>query len=68
MEESGNDAKEVAERQVAVGNQALHLIELGEVRGVQGLVAEHAVNREVLGRLELLLQRSRGARSRREAR
>ena len=53
-EERLHHADEVAERQAVVSDDALDLVELGEVRRVQALVAEDAVNRKVLDRLEAL--------------
>ena len=49
-------ADQVTERQVAVGDESFELVELGEVRRVEILVSEDAIDREQLGRLELFLQ------------
>ena len=54
-EELVDRGDEVAERQVVVGDDALDLVELGQVRRVERLVTDHTVNRKVLGRLKLLL-------------
>ena len=42
-----HEANQVAEREAKVSNDALDLVELGEMRGVDGLVAEDAVDGEV---------------------
>ena len=55
-EELVEDADEVAQGQVAVGDDTFDLMELGQVSGVQGLVSEDLVDREVLCRLEWLLE------------
>mmetsp|Transcript_6548 Transcript_6548/g.20442 ORF Transcript_6548/g.20442 Transcript_6548/m.20442 type:complete len:390 (-) Transcript_6548:118-1287(-) len=51
-EERADGRDEVAQRKVVVGHQAFDLVELAEVRRVHGLVAEDAVDGEVLRRLE----------------
>ena len=39
-----------------VSHDALDLVELGQVCGIQGLIPEHTVNGEVFGRCEGLLE------------
>lgn len=45
----------MAEGQAAVGNEAFDLVEFGQVRGVDGFVAENTVDGKVLGGTEFLL-------------
>lgn len=52
LEELGDDADQVAQRQVVIRHHALHLVELSKVRCVQRLVAEDAVDGEELDGLE----------------
>jgi hypothetical protein len=52
LEEGFDRPKEVSQAQIVVGHQPLDLVELAQVRGVHGLVPEHAVNGKVLGGLE----------------
>lgn len=56
LEELVQRANEIAQREPVIGDNALDLMELGEVRRVQGLVAEHSVNTEIFHRPELVLQ------------
>lgn len=56
LEELVQRANEIAQREPVIGDNALDLMELGEVRRVQGLVAEHSVNTEIFHRPELALQ------------
>lgn len=65
-EEGREDAHQVAEREAAVDDHALDLVELGQVRRVQVLVPEHAVDREVLGRPEHAALARRSLRQRRQ--
>ena len=46
-EEDLHEADEAAQSQAVIGNDAFDLVELGEVGGVDGLVAEDAVDGEV---------------------
>lgn len=52
LEERLDHANEVTQGQVVVGHDALDLVELGQVGRVHALVAEDAVDREVLLRRE----------------
>ena len=52
-EELIEDSDEVTETEIPVGDDSLNLVELSQVGGVQRLIAEHAVDGEVLGGLEL---------------
>ena len=56
LEELVEDADEIAQGQVAVSYDSLDLMELGQMGGVQGLITEYFVDREVLGWFELFLQ------------
>ena len=49
-EEDFHEADEAAQGQAVIRNDAFDLVELGEVGGVDGLVAEDAVDREVARR------------------
>ena len=55
LEECVQRAHEVGQREPEVCDHPLDLMELGQVRRVQRLVAEHTVDREVLYGLEWLL-------------
>ena len=55
-EEGVQRADEVAEREAAVAHEALDLVKLREVRAVDGLVAEDAVDGEELGGPEAALR------------
>lgn len=59
-EELAEGAHEVAQGEPPVGHDALDLVELGQVRGVQALVAEHAVDGEIFHGGELLLREGEG--------
>mmetsp|Transcript_7485 Transcript_7485/g.15111 ORF Transcript_7485/g.15111 Transcript_7485/m.15111 type:complete len:209 (+) Transcript_7485:347-973(+) len=47
LEESANSAYQVTECKVAISHKTFHLVKLTKVRGIHGLVTEHAVDREV---------------------
>jgi hypothetical protein len=49
-----DDSDEVRQAEVTVDHEALDLVEFGEVGQVQGLVAEHPIDREELPRSEIL--------------
>ena len=53
-EEVVDHSDQMAQIQVAIRHEQLHLVELREVRRVHRLVSEHAVDREALHRLEAL--------------
>ena len=55
LEEGLHDTKEVVKADSFVYNDTFDLMELSQVSGVKCLVSEHAINREVLHWLELLL-------------
>lgn len=50
------DTHEVSQREPIICNNALYLMELCKVGGIQGLVSENTVNGEILDRTELLLR------------
>lgn len=54
-EELPQDAHEVAQGEAVISHNALDLVELSQVRGIQGLVPEHTIDGEVLGWCEGLL-------------
>ena len=54
-EELPQDTHEVAQREAVVSHDALDLVELGQVSGIQGLIPEHSIDGEVFGRSEGLL-------------
>lgn len=56
-EELPQDAHEVAQGEAVISHNALDLVELSQVRGIQGLVPEHTIDGEVLGWCEGLLLR-----------
>eukprot|EP00959_Pyramimonas_sp_CCMP1952_P369350 7736452-Pyramimonas_sp.AAC.1 len=60
-EELVQGADEVPEGEPLVADDPLNLVELGQVRAVHSLVAEHAVDGEVLCRFEAVLRRRRRA-------
>ena len=43
---------EISEGQVSVSDNSFHLVELGQMCGIHGLIAENAIDREELGRPE----------------
>jgi hypothetical protein len=45
----------MAQTNISVCNEALNLMELSKMGGVQGLITENAINREVFHGLEALL-------------
>lgn len=51
-EELPQNAHEVAQGEAVICHHALDLVELSQVRGVQGLIPEYAVDGEVLDRRE----------------
>lgn len=53
------DTHEVSQREPIICNNALYLMELCKVGGIQGLVSENTVNGEILDRTELLLRNER---------
>lgn len=55
LEEFLHDTEEVVKTDSLVYNDTLNLMELSQMSGVECLVSEHAINREVLHWLELLL-------------
>lgn len=57
MEKQNKHTNEVREREPAVGDDALDLVELGQMRRVHGLVAEDAVDGEQLRGPEPILAR-----------
>lgn len=61
-EELPEGAHEVAEGEAAVSHHPLHLVELGQVGGIQALVAENPVDGEVFHRGELLLRGGAGSK------
>lgn len=52
-EEIFQEPHEPAEREAEVGNDTLDLVELGQMGGIDGLVAEDTVDGEVAARLDL---------------
>lgn len=60
VKEGSDDGLEVPQTESIVGDDSLHLVELGEMSGVQGLVAENSVDTEVPRRLEGLLRYVQG--------
>jgi len=55
FKKSANGSDEVSQSQAAVRHHALHLVELAQVRGVHGFVAEDTIDAEVLLRGEAAL-------------
>lgn len=51
------DTHEVSQREPIICNNALYLMELCKVGGIQGLISENTVNGEILDRTELLLKK-----------
>lgn len=43
LEEQADDADQMAQGQVTIGDQALHLMELAQVSSVHRFVSEHAI-------------------------
>jgi len=44
MEKGSDDADQIAQRQVSIGNYALDLMKLGQMSSVYGFIAEDAIN------------------------
>ena len=59
LEERVNDAFQIAQRQIPVGDQTFDLMELGQMRGVQRFVSEHTVDGEQFGGSEFTLKNRR---------
>lgn len=49
------DTHEVPQRESIICNNTLYLMELSKVGGIQSLISEHPVNREILDRTEFFL-------------
>lgn len=58
LKERMQSAYEVTQCQAPIADEALDLVELSQMRPVYVFIAEHAVNRKVLGRLETLLSKA----------
>lgn len=51
-----HNTHQILQAEVVVCHHTFHLMELSQMCGIQGLVAEHSVNGEVLSGLESILQ------------
>lgn len=55
--ECANNTHQVRQPDIPIRHESLTLVELGQMCRIQCLISEHAINREVLDRLKLLLLR-----------